>query len=226
MEKHYTLKEKLKMIEEGINLEEFVKDKDCLIRAEIAKQGKCLDKLVNDEHWIVRYTVARQGYGHDILYKDEHWQVRAEVVRQGNHLKFLVNDEHWMVRWEVAQQREFLDVLVNDKNWMVRKEVLNYGYGIEILIKDKNEKIRLRALELENAETHVVARNFGTYKGNLFLYVWKDRYEINSGCYTTDSLDSWYERYVKRIEFDKSGEMCIEQASQLVEKMEKIINAV
>lgn len=204
MIKTYTFEEKFEMIYKGVNLEEFVCDEDWPIREAVAETGEFLEILVNDEDWMVRAAVARQGYGLDKLVNDKNWAVRAEVLRKGYGYEILVHDE------------------CRD----IREEVLIHGFGIEILKYDKDEKIRSRALRLENSKTYVVSKNFGTYDGNLFLYVSKDKYEIISGCHSTNSLEEWYLKYLQRMDYDESEKMCEEQANELVDKMKKLIETV
>lgn len=161
-----------------IKIDEIISNGSVLEKKEIAKQGYGLDKLIDDKHWEVRFAVAEQGYGLDKLVNDEHLAVRIVVAKQGYGLDKLVNDEHWVVRREVAKQ----------------------GYGLDKLINDSTLLVKETARKLKDAEVYLVERKFGTYKGNLYLYVWKDKYEIKSGCYETTSLENWKKKCTEQLD--------------------------
>lgn len=75
------IKEKIELIRQGKNLEEFVNDKNAKVRRAVAYQEYGLDRLINDENPDVRKAVALSGYGLDKLIQDPNQDV-AKRVRQ------------------------------------------------------------------------------------------------------------------------------------------------
>ena len=173
-----TQKGKYSLIENKVNLDVLIKDEDFYVRLAVAKQGYGLDVLINDEDFRVRLAVAKQGYGLDVLLYDENSTIRTQVARQGYGL----------------------DTLINDKRWLVRLEVAEHGFGIEQLINDRVSDIVEICNELKGViQTIVIDKFFGTYEGNLFLYIFEDKYMIRSGCYVSENLEEWKNKCKKRI---------------------------
>lgn len=85
-------------------------------------------------------------------------------------------------------------------------EIAQHGHKLEILKNDEDCEVREIANKLLKAKTYNLSNDFGTYKGNLFLYVWAEKYEIESGCYTTSSLDEWHERCTNQLDLETADE--------------------
>lgn len=139
-----------------------------------------LEKLKNDEEFAVRYKVASRGYASEELSRDEHWLVRLGVARTG----------------------KLLERFIKDPNWKVRKVLVEQGYQLEHFVNDENPEVSSEAKRLLGSKTYVIAQNFGTYKGNLYLRVWSNKnnkYEIQSGCYTASTLGEWYVKCEQRL---------------------------
>lgn len=139
-----------------------------------------LEKLKNDEEFTVRYRVALRGYASEELSKDEHWLVRLGVARTG----------------------KFLERFINDPNLRVRKALVEQGYQLEHFVNDESPEVSSKAKRLLGSKTYVIAQNFGTYKGNLYLRVWRDKnnkYEIQSGCHIASTLGDWYLKCEERL---------------------------
>lgn len=137
-----------------------------------------LDVLVKDEDFFIRLAVAKQGYGFDVLTHDPHHAVRTEVAKKGYALDTLVNDESWFVRIEVAE----------------------HGFGIEHLINDEESEVVEVCNQLKGiTKTIVIDEFFGTYEGNLFLYIFEDKYLIRSGCYVSECIEEWKLKCSERI---------------------------
>jgi len=126
---------------------------------------------------------------------------RRLVAHRGENLDILVYDKDYYVRMEVARQGYGHDILVHDNSPVVRREVARHGHYLDILVKDVNVVVQRLAQYLYDATVVVVARNFGTYHGNIYLYVWKKsgEYEIRSGCYTARSLSEWEKKCEERL---------------------------
>lgn len=125
---------------------------------------------------------------------------RRLVAHRRENLDILVYDKDYHVRVEVARQGYGHDILVHDPRPSVRREVACHGHHLDILVKDENTVVQRLAQYLYDATVVVVARNFGTYHGNIYLYVWgSGEYEIRSGCYTARSLSEWREKCEERL---------------------------
>lgn len=125
---------------------------------------------------------------------------RRLVAHRRESLGILVHDKDYHVRVEVARQGYGHDILVHDPRPSVRREVARHGHYLDILVKDENVVVQRLAKYLHEATVVVVERNFGTYYGNLYLYVWKGgEYEIRSGCYTAYSLSAWTKKCEERL---------------------------
>lgn len=143
-----------------------------------------LEEMISSDDVFVRNEVAKQGYSLAILVNDESWVVRREVARQGYRLDLLINDQDTDVRAEVAKQGYGLDKLIDDSSWCVRN-ITNK------LIKFKNHK--------------VIAHNFGTYDGNLYLYYNNENdYIIISGCYETNNINDWKFKCESQLDVETS----------------------
>lgn len=173
-------------------------------KIESIKKGVDLEKFTYDEDWIVRLQVAKYGQFLDVLYKDLYWAVRAEVAQQGAFHNILYKDENWFVRATVAQHGNFHNILYKDPDWRVRKAVAKKGGFLYVLKDDENPCVKSIAQRLINSKLYTIEKNFGTYEGELLLFVYKnrDKYEIESGCYTTDSLDKWREKCKEQLDLE------------------------
>ena len=121
-----------------------------------------------------------------------------------------------MVRRTVAEQGYGLDKLVNDEYSSIRAEVAKRGYGLDILINDEHAEVRFIANDLYNAKVYVVERNFGIYKGNLYLYVFNDNeYEIVSDFYETNSLEQWKEKCTEQLD-GKTANIYYEKMKEII----------
>jgi len=158
-------------------------------------------------------TVFNEEKLREMTYSDNHIDRRL-VAHRGENLDILVHDKDYRIRVEVARQGYGHDILVHDPRPSVRREVARHGHYLDILVKDENIVVQRLAKYLHEATVVVVARNFGTYHGNLYLYVWEKsgEYEIRSGCYTADSLSDWTkkceERLGKKEAYSASKKLC------------------
>lgn len=156
----------------------------------------------------------------EMTYSDSPFDRRL-VAHRGENLDILVHDKKYYVRAEVARQGYGHDILVHDSSASVRREVARHGHYLDILVKDKNVVVQRLAQHLYDSTVVVVARNFGTYHGNLYLYVWKEsgEYEIRSGCYKADSLNEWVKKCEERL-----GKVEAHYASEKLRKALNILN--
>ena len=161
-------------------------------------------------------TVAKKGYGFDRLIDDEDWAVRMTVAERGYGLDKLINDEDENVRKAVAKKGYGLDKLVNDEDLDVRQVVAEQGYGLDKLVNDGSSEIRELAKKLKNAKVYITERNFGTYNGNIYLYVWKNKYEIVSGCYEANSLEQWKEKCTEMLG-EKTANIYYNKMKEIIE---------
>lgn len=97
-------------------------------------------------------------------------------------------------------------------------EIAQHGHKLEILKNDEDCEVREIANKLLKAKTYNLSKDFGIYKGNLFLYVWEDKYEIESGCYTTSSLNEWHKKCVEILD--------LETANKYTKIMKELIRTV
>lgn len=153
-----------------------------------------INYLMNSRDWRDRRDIAKQGYGLIPLINDVDWRVRKEVVRQGYRLETLIHDENWEVRYEVACQ----------------------GYGLEILVNDEERIVRNLAQFLLGSKTVILSRNFGNYNGLLSVRIWKDKYQICSGCYKTHSLEEWSKECAEELD-KKTSDLYTEKINELLE---------
>ena len=203
-DKEISLGEKItniaKLPEDKLDLDALVNDENLIVRAAVAKQGYKLETLIKDPSWYVRAAVAKQGYGLDILINDEDFSVRVAVANQNYKLETLINDPSWYVRAAVAKQGYGFETLINDEIGLVRNEIAKQGYKLESFINDEHKLIRESCKTLRGVKkTIVIERNFGTYNGNLILYIFEDKYKISSGCYETDSIEAWKSKCSQRL---------------------------
>lgn len=188
-------------------VQEMLASESTVTRMELAENGIALPTLVNDNSCVVRRVVAREGYGLEVLVHDNSPKVRREVAEQGYGLDVLIHDDIAFVRQEVAEQGYGLETLIGDDSWSVRSAVARQGFGLTTLVHDKDDYVQGIATKLLDASVHVIARNFGTYNGNIYLYVWDDRYEIESGCYRAESLEEWVDRCAHQLGEETASEM-------------------
>lgn len=176
--------------------------KDIMKRSRRVYTEEELKGKASSADWKQRIVAAKNSHGLEKLYQDPDWTVRTAVARRGFKPEILSMDKHWSVRRGVAESGYELQKFVQDENWRVRLELANQGYQLRVLMHDENEEVRNRAKYLMDSTNHIIARNFGTYDGNLCLHIWEDKYEITSGCYSTNSIDEWYERCEIRLNKD------------------------
>lgn len=96
-------------------------------------------------------------------------------------------------RIKIASEGYFLPFYAKSTNWLVRYQVAKQGVALEELVNDPDTAVRTEAQRNSEYKYHiVVARNFGTYNGKLFIrFNSVDDYVIESGCYSTDSVIKW-----------------------------------
>lgn len=135
--------ERIRLAEQGQNLDILVNDENWKVRREVANQGYGLEKLVNDRNWKVRQAVARHGYGLEQLVHDKSIEVKKTLIKHGYCIDELTYDKDYRVRQEIASHGYNLNILVNDPHNWVREEVALLGYGLDILINDTDPNIRL-----------------------------------------------------------------------------------
>lgn len=154
-----------------------------------------LDILVNDENFFIRYAVAKQGYGFDVLIHDSSVDIRSEIARQGYGL----------------------DTLIEDEDWFVRIEVACHGFGIERLINDEDEDVVEVSNQLKGVkQTIVIDKSFGTYEGNLFLYIFENKYMIRSGCYVLECIEEWKHKCSERVN-EKTAKIYSDKIKEILE---------
>ena len=100
---------------------------------------------------------------------------------------------------ELARQGYELKVLANDESPIVRLQVLKQGYNVQGFLRDEDPDVSSYAKKLKDAKVYVVARDFGKYVGNVYLYIWENKYEIRSGFYKFTSLEKWEQKYKKEL---------------------------
>lgn len=199
----------------GAGLSILVNDKDWMVRMEVAEAGYGLERLISDENPVVRMKVAEKAYGLRHLINDESPMVRKAVARNRYGLNKLANDESSEVREEVALQQHKVDKLSNDESWIVRAALAHQGLALDKLVNDESEIVRGIAQKLTDAKVFTIAKNFGVYNYNVYLYVWKDKYEIKTGSYETDSLDWWKEKYGESIDPDLLNEYFLKMEEEI-----------
>lgn len=165
---------------------------------------KELKEKIYSKDFEVRLALAKQGYGLHEFLSDEAAHIRAEVAKHGYRLDKLVNDRHWLVRAAIVKQGCYLENLSNDEEWRVRLEVAHQGCNLEVLANDENNIVKERAQHLLGSKTEVIHQDFGTYNGPLFLRIWEDKYEIESGCFATGSLKEWSIKCAEQIDQETS----------------------
>ena len=122
------------------------------------------------------------------------------LAREGKYLEYLKDHDSYSIRLEVAETGLYLNQLKDDEDPDVRREVIKQGEYLEYFIENDDDTCNVKlAKYLLDAKVHVVARNFGTYIGNLYLYTWANRYEIHSGCFKTGNVNRWQERCTERL---------------------------
>lgn len=175
--KKQQLKQSVMWLIECNNYHEWVDliNKGILVK-HIATQFK---HLVNDRVFIyklkhyeeVRNALLNHKEVYGILRDIDCDYTRIKIASNGYFLQFYAKDSSWIVRYQVAKQGKFLEELVNDPDPAVKTEAQrNAEYEHHI----------------------VVARGFGTYKGNLTIrFNSAEDYIIDSGCYFTDSVIKW-----------------------------------
>lgn len=110
----------------------------------LLNNGMFLEDLVKDQKSYVRETMASKGLFLDVLVHDKVGKVKAEVARHGNrkHLEILLCDNSFIARKAVAEMDFGLDVLMYDSNSAVRAAVAKRHYGCEVLIHDPVASVR------------------------------------------------------------------------------------
>lgn len=213
---HGTEQERIKLAKDGYCLGVLFTDVSPHVRKEVAKQDMYNEELATDSGVFVRRVVASNGFKPHLFLKDTSWLVRREVAKLGRYLDILAEDKSSRVRLEVlrrgyihpsfttdtsttlramvAQKGYGADVLYKDPDAHIRFEVALHGKYLEELAKDEDRTVSRMAKRLLGAKVEVVARDFGTYQGNVYLYMWDNRYEIHSGCYKAMSLKEWQEK--------------------------------
>lgn len=147
---------------EGANgdLEQLSEHRYWGVRAALVEQGYNLEHFVRDEDSLVRSAVAKQGCYLDVLVEDYDEDVRAEVARQGYALERLSNDRSPVVRQAVVEQGYNLDKFLYDISSDVRKAVARQGYRLDILLDDEDENVVIAA-EIAATSKEAVYEKYG-----------------------------------------------------------------
>jgi len=130
----------------------------------------------------------------EVLSKDLSWKLDNVV----EYADYLAHDNSISVRRLVVKygNDSYMDILVHDKTIAVRELVAKYGNDShrDILVHVEDRYVSDVAKKYLESTYHKVSTGFGTYNGNLDLWVWSDKYLIESGCYKTDDIGEWFNK--------------------------------